>query len=63
VVAAVRALGEQVIPPTLNYEEPDPECPVNVVAGKAKEAKLRNVLVNTAGFGGQCAALMLRKCE
>ena len=57
VVAAVRAIADGTVPPTLNYDEPDPECVVNVVGNTALHKELKNVMVSSGGFGGQHAAL------
>jgi 3-oxoacyl-[acyl-carrier-protein] synthase II len=58
----VLALGiaRGVIPPTLNYDEPDPECPLAVVAGAAREQKVRIAVKNSFGFGGTNSTLVLR---
>ena len=58
-VAAIAAIKAGAIPPTLNYDVPDGECPVNVVAKSARPARLDKVLVNNGGFGGQFASLLL----
>jgi len=60
-VAAACAVGANVIPPTINYREPDPECAVNVVANTACETELNHVLVSSGGFGGQVAVLVISK--
>jgi 3-oxoacyl-[acyl-carrier-protein] synthase II len=57
------SLERGVIPPTVNYEEPDPDCPVNVVAGSAREVPLRVGLKNSFGFGGTNASLVLRRAD
>jgi 3-oxoacyl-[acyl-carrier-protein] synthase II len=57
-VATVGALERGVLPPTLNYEEPDPECPVDCVPDGPREAPgLALALSNSFGFGGQNACL------
>ena len=59
-IACVRALETSLLPPTLNFADPDPDCPVDCVPGKAREAPgLRMALNLAAGFGGQDAALLL----
>ncbi|HUU43748.1 MAG TPA: beta-ketoacyl-[acyl-carrier-protein] synthase family protein [Planctomycetota bacterium] len=63
VAAAVVALERQTIPPTINYDEPDPECPVNVVANASREAKLNHILINSGGFGGQFSSLVVAQFE
>jgi len=59
--AAIGALKSGVIPPTINYDEPDPECAVNVVGNTAREAELNHVVVSSGGFGGQFAALVISR--
>jgi 3-oxoacyl-[acyl-carrier-protein] synthase II len=59
----VRALGEQLVPPTRNLDEPDPECALDHVAHKARPARLAAVLSNSFGFGGVNAALIFEHPE
>jgi 3-oxoacyl-[acyl-carrier-protein] synthase II len=54
-------LERGVIPPTLNYDEPDPECPLTVVAGEARRGRVRIGVKNSFGFGGTNASLVLRE--
>lgn len=60
-VAAVQALQEGVIPPTINLRTPDPECDLDYVPNCAREAAVNAVLVNAFGFGGQNACLAFRR--
>jgi 3-oxoacyl-[acyl-carrier-protein] synthase II len=55
------ALTEGVIPPTINYENPDPECDLDYVPNRARHAELDTVLSNSFGFGGTNACLVLKK--
>jgi 3-oxoacyl-[acyl-carrier-protein] synthase II len=57
------ALKNSVIPPTINYETPDPECDLDYVPNQAREANLNVALTNSFGFGGHNAVLALRKYE
>ncbi len=57
--AALAAFKAGAIPPTLNYDVPDRECPVNVVGKSARQALLDKVLINNGGFGGQFVSLVL----
>ncbi len=50
-----------VIPPTINYENPDPECDLDYVPNTARPAKLNTVLTNSFGFGGHNSVLILRR--
>ena len=57
----VRALETGRIPPTINLDDPDPDCPLDHVAGEARSAPLRTALSNSFGFGGTNAALIFGK--
>jgi 3-oxoacyl-[acyl-carrier-protein] synthase II len=58
-VFSLLALKHQLLPPTINYAVPDPALPFDVVPNQARAAKLRNVLSNSFGFGGQNVSLVL----
>ncbi|MEE9263701.1 MAG: beta-ketoacyl-[acyl-carrier-protein] synthase II, partial [Vicinamibacteria bacterium] len=60
---AALAIKERIIPPTANYETPDPDCDLDYVPVKARPAELRYVLSNSFGFGGTNAALLLKRHE
>ncbi len=60
-VAALMALNEGVIPPTIGYEQPDPDCTLDVVPNVAREAKVDAVLSNAFAFGGLNAVLALKR--
>jgi len=60
-VTCVLALKHGMIPPTVNYETPDPECDVDCVPNRARDAHLNIVLNNSYAFGGNNASLALRK--
>ncbi|MEM9581993.1 MAG: beta-ketoacyl-[acyl-carrier-protein] synthase family protein [Pseudomonadota bacterium] len=60
-LACIMALRDGVIAPTVNYEEPDPECALDVVPNEARDAKVDVVLSNAFAFGGLNAVLALRK--
>jgi 3-oxoacyl-[acyl-carrier-protein] synthase II len=55
------ALQHGILPPTLNYEEPDPECPIPVLAGSPHTVRKPHVLKISFTGMGQCAALVVRK--
>jgi 3-oxoacyl-[acyl-carrier-protein] synthase II len=61
--ASVLALRDQVVPPTINVENPDPEVDVDIVANEARPAKLNAALSNSFGFGGHNSALLVKKFE
>ncbi|MFJ3650710.1 beta-ketoacyl-[acyl-carrier-protein] synthase family protein [Streptomyces murinus] len=60
-VACVLALAEQAVPPTANYETPDPECDLDYVPRTARERKLTSVLSVGSGFGGFQSAVILTR--
>ncbi|WP_030411158.1 beta-ketoacyl-[acyl-carrier-protein] synthase family protein [Streptomyces sp. NRRL S-1448] len=61
IVACVLALTHQVVPPTANYETPDPECDLDYVPKTARELPLRSVLSVGSGFGGFQSAVVLTR--
>jgi 3-oxoacyl-[acyl-carrier-protein] synthase II len=60
-LAAVLAIRDGVIPPTINYETPDPECDLDYVPNVARQQKVNAALINGFGFGGQNVAVIIRK--
>ncbi|HEY1052546.1 MAG TPA: beta-ketoacyl-ACP synthase II [Prosthecobacter sp.] len=60
-VASVYAIRDQVIPPTINVENLDPEVDVDIVPNVARQAKVKAALSNSFGFGGHNAALLITK--
>ena len=60
-VICVLALNEQVAPPTINLDNPDPECDLDYVPHEARRMPLRRVLKNSFGFGGHNACLVIGK--
>jgi len=60
-VATALAVKNQVIPPTINYEYPDPDCDLDYVPNQAREAKVKYALSNSFGFGGHNACLVFKK--
>ncbi|HEX4948780.1 MAG TPA: beta-ketoacyl-ACP synthase II [Blastocatellia bacterium] len=57
------AIYHQIIPPTINYENPDPECDLDCVPNVARTAQLEYALSNSFGFGGTNAALLFKRYE
>jgi 3-oxoacyl-[acyl-carrier-protein] synthase II len=62
-VACVRALEEGILPPTINYEQPDPECDLDYVPNEARRVEIRTAMSNSFGFGGHNATLVFRRWE
>jgi 3-oxoacyl-[acyl-carrier-protein] synthase II len=62
-IAAILALGHGFLPPTVNHRTPDPACPVDCVPNTARPAEPRIALVNSLGFGGVNAAVVLSRYE
>jgi 3-oxoacyl-[acyl-carrier-protein] synthase II len=62
-ISTALALKNSVIPPTINYETPDPECDLDYVPNQARETKVAAALSNSFGFGGHNAVLALRRFE
>jgi len=62
-VLCVQALEAQVIPPTINYEYPDPACDLDYVPNTARPAHVRTIMKNSFGFGGHNACLLLGSRE
>jgi len=57
------SIDRDVVPPTINYDEPDPECDLDYVPNQARETRVRAGLSNSFGFGGTNATLLLKKAE
>jgi nodulation protein E len=55
------ALHHGVLPPTIGFREPDPDCAVDCVPNVARTASIRAVMSNSFGFGGLNAVLLLRR--
>jgi 3-oxoacyl-[acyl-carrier-protein] synthase II len=60
-VASVKTIIEQILPPTINYENSDPDCTLDYVANTAQHHSVNAVLSNTFGFGGHNAVICIRK--
>ncbi|MCL4426224.1 MAG: beta-ketoacyl-ACP synthase II [Firmicutes bacterium] len=62
-IASVLAIRDGVIPPTINYEFPDPDCDLDYVPNQARRVRVRVALTNSFGFGGQNATLIIKAYE
>ncbi|MFS8651138.1 MAG: beta-ketoacyl-ACP synthase II [Caldibacillus sp.] len=60
-IATIKSLQEQIIPPTINLDEPDPECDLDYVPHRAIEANVEIALSNAFGFGGHNAVIALKR--
>jgi 3-oxoacyl-[acyl-carrier-protein] synthase II len=59
----ILAVNRGVLPPTINYEDPDPECDLDYIPNESREADVRTGVSNSFGFGGHNAAIVVRRFE
>ena len=62
-IFSVLAIREGVLPPTINYEYPDPECDLDYIPNEARPADVRVAMSNSFGFGGHNASIVLKRYE
>jgi len=60
-IACAMAIDQNIIPPTINYENPDEECDLNYVPNYPKETNVEYALSNSFGFGGHNATIIFKK--
>ena len=60
-IACMKAIETGVIPPTINYEYPDPDCDLDYVPNTAREADVNVAMSNSLGFGGHNVTLVIRR--
>ena len=58
-IYCLKALEDNLMPPTINYEEPDPDCDLDYVPNEARPKQLTNVMSNSLGFGGHNVSLVI----
>jgi 3-oxoacyl-[acyl-carrier-protein] synthase II len=63
IVICVKVLQEGVLPPTINYETPDPECDLDYVPNQARRWQTTHVMTNSFGFGGHNATIVLSRTD
>jgi len=59
-IYCIKAIEDQILPPTINYETPDPECDLDYVPNEPRKAKIDIVLSNSFGFGGTNASVVIK---
>jgi 3-oxoacyl-[acyl-carrier-protein] synthase II len=57
------AISEKMLPPTINYEYPDPECDLDYIPNEARPAEIKAAMSNSFGFGGHNASIVLKPFE
>jgi 3-oxoacyl-[acyl-carrier-protein] synthase II len=62
-IACIMALKNGILPPTINYENPDPECDLDCVPNEARQTDVNCVLNNSFGFGGHNVALVFGRLK
>ncbi len=62
-IISVFSIKDGIIPPTINYQTPDPECDLDYVPNEAREQEINAAMSNSLGFGGHNATIVFKKYE
>jgi len=62
-IACIFAVRDGIVPPTINYEDPDPECDLDYIPNESREVDVRYALSNNFGFGGHNACLVVKRFD
>ena len=61
-ITCLLAMRDNVLPPTMNYSTPDPNCDLDYIPNEARDANVQRALSNSFGFGGQNITLIFNEC-
>ncbi len=61
--ACIGAIRNNIVPPTINYETPDPDCDLDYVPNKAREVEVTTAMSNSLGFGGHNASIIVKRFQ
>jgi 3-oxoacyl-[acyl-carrier-protein] synthase II len=62
-IISILAVERDVVPPTINYEVPDPECDLDYIPNESRDADVRVAVTNSFGFGGHNASIVLKRVD
>ena len=61
--ACIKAINEGLVPPTINLDQPDPQCDLDYIPHQPREQAITSALSNSFGFGGHNASLLVKRFE